>query len=218
MFRSALRLAIPLTVPLPSLVVEAPPDVLMTRPSGYHNRPSCEASHGCYTPFKVYPRVPRSVRRVIKRRKKLYEVLDHFGNALAIVETVARALEAAENDQKCSAVGAEIATLRQAVMAFRAGPPGTRPIYSAGDAMRAVDHRSVSLAFGAVLRIARTHAKLSQEDVAERADLDRTMPSLYERGLRQPTIGTLIALARALGCDPSALLQLTVARLREARP
>jgi len=50
---------------------------------------------------------------------KLYEVLDHFGKALAIVETVARALEAAENEQECSAVGAEIATLRQAVTAFR---------------------------------------------------------------------------------------------------
>ena len=83
--------------------------------------------------------------------------------------------------------------------------------------MRAVDHRSVSLAFRAVLRIARTDAKLSQEDVAERADLDRTMPSLYQRGLRQPTIGTLIARGWALGCDPSGLLQLTVARLREAR-
>jgi hypothetical protein len=51
---------------------------------------------------------------------KLYEVLDHFGKALAIIETVARALEAAENEQECSAIGAEIATLRQAVMAFRA--------------------------------------------------------------------------------------------------
>jgi hypothetical protein len=29
-------------------------------------------------------------------------------------------LEAAENDQECSAVGAEITTLRQAVIAFRA--------------------------------------------------------------------------------------------------
>jgi hypothetical protein len=53
-------------------------------------------------------------------KDKLYEVLDHFGKALAMVETVARALEAAENDEDCSAVGAEIATLRQAVIAFRA--------------------------------------------------------------------------------------------------
>jgi len=51
---------------------------------------------------------------------ELYEVLDRFGNALAIAETVARALEAAENDQLCSKIGAEIATLRQVVIAFRA--------------------------------------------------------------------------------------------------
>jgi hypothetical protein len=53
-------------------------------------------------------------------KTKLYEVLDDFGTALAMVETVSRALEAAENDQRCSAVGSEIVTLRQAVAAFRA--------------------------------------------------------------------------------------------------
>ena len=55
-----------------------------------------------------------------KDKEKLYEVLDHFGKALAIAQTVARALEAAENDHECGAVGAEIATLRLAVVAFRA--------------------------------------------------------------------------------------------------
>jgi len=81
--------------------------------------------------------------------------------------------------------------------------------------MSAVDHRAVALTFGEVLRIARAAALLSQEEIAERAGLDRTTPSLYERGLRQPTIATLIALGRALGCDPSVLVQMTVARLRE---
>jgi hypothetical protein len=51
---------------------------------------------------------------------KLYEVLDHFGKAVAIVETVARALEAAEGDLECAAVGSEITTIRQAVIALRA--------------------------------------------------------------------------------------------------
>jgi transcriptional regulator with XRE-family HTH domain len=82
--------------------------------------------------------------------------------------------------------------------------------------MSTVDHREVVAAFGAVLKIVRTDALLSQEDVAERAELDRTTRSLYERGLRQP-IATLIALARALGCAPAVLVQMTVGRL-ESRP
>jgi len=63
-------------------------------------------------------------------------------------------------------------------------------------------HQDVALAFGTVLRVIRTSSRLSQEAVAERAGLDRTTPSLYERGLRQPTIGSLIALAAALDCEP----------------
>jgi hypothetical protein len=50
----------------------------------------------------------------------LYEVLDQFSEALAIVETVARALHSAENDRECGNVGPEIATLRHAVEALRA--------------------------------------------------------------------------------------------------
>jgi hypothetical protein len=51
---------------------------------------------------------------------KLYEVLDHLGKAIAVVETVARALEAAEQDLECAAVGAEICTIRQAAIWLRA--------------------------------------------------------------------------------------------------
>jgi hypothetical protein len=50
----------------------------------------------------------------------LYDVLDHFSKALSIVETTARAFEAAENDGQCSGAGAEVATLRQGVLALRA--------------------------------------------------------------------------------------------------
>jgi hypothetical protein len=54
------------------------------------------------------------------RKTDLYEVLHHFSEALAIVQTVARALHAAENDLECPTIGAEIATLRQGVNALRA--------------------------------------------------------------------------------------------------
>ena len=50
----------------------------------------------------------------------LYDVLDQFSEALAIVETVARALHAAENDRECGTVGPEIATLHHAVEALLA--------------------------------------------------------------------------------------------------
>jgi transcriptional regulator with XRE-family HTH domain len=72
----------------------------------------------------------------------------------------------------------------------------------------------VALAFGAALKIAHTAARLSQEKLAELADLDRTTPSLYERGLRQPTVGTVIAIAEALKVDPVVLVQMTLDRLR----
>lgn len=49
-----------------------------------------------------------------------YEILHHFSEALAIVQTVSNALQASENDQGCPALGAEISTLRQGVTALRA--------------------------------------------------------------------------------------------------
>jgi transcriptional regulator with XRE-family HTH domain len=78
--------------------------------------------------------------------------------------------------------------------------------------------RHIARAFGAVLKQARTGAGLSQETLAERAELDRTTPSLYERGLRQPTLGTLLGLARALHLDPPVLVQRLVAQLRGEAP
>jgi hypothetical protein len=60
------------------------------------------------------------IEKSSNRALKLYDVLDHLGEALAIVETVSRALHAAENDQHCAYIGAEIAALRQGVVALRA--------------------------------------------------------------------------------------------------
>jgi hypothetical protein len=48
----------------------------------------------------------------------LWEVLHHFSEALAIVETVSHALQAAENSEECQSIGAEVATLRQGVDAL----------------------------------------------------------------------------------------------------
>ena len=76
-------------------------------------------------------------------------------------------------------------------------------------------HR-VARAFGAVLKIARKHRGLSQEELGEGADLDRTYPSLLERGLRTPTLTVLIEIARALNMEPAQLVSDTAERLRGA--
>jgi transcriptional regulator with XRE-family HTH domain len=73
--------------------------------------------------------------------------------------------------------------------------------------------RAVAIAFGAVVRTARTGAAMSQEDLAFEADLDRTYPSLLARGLREPGLGVVLTLGKALGIDPVLLVRMTAARL-----
>lgn len=80
--------------------------------------------------------------------------------------------------------------------------------------MSARDRHCVARAFGIVLRTARQGASFSQEDLAHEAGIDRTYPSLLERGLRQPTLAVVVSLAAALGIEPTILVQMTVARLR----
>jgi transcriptional regulator with XRE-family HTH domain len=64
----------------------------------------------------------------------------------------------------------------------------------------------ISMVFGQVLREQRLSRELSQEELALAADVDRTFVSQMERGIRQPTITTLIKLAGALGIQPSTLI------------
>jgi transcriptional regulator with XRE-family HTH domain len=66
--------------------------------------------------------------------------------------------------------------------------------------------RSVARAFGAVLKAARKAKGLSQEELAADAAIDRTYPSLLERGLREPTLTVLFQLGTALDCAPAALV------------
>ena len=56
----------------------------------------------------------------------------------------------------------------------------------------------IQITFGKILRKYRLQQKLSQEALAERADLDRTYISQIERGLKSPSFKTLIALSQAL--------------------
>ena len=73
--------------------------------------------------------------------------------------------------------------------------------------------KAVARAFGRVLREARTARGMSQEDLAGEADVDRTYPSLLERGLREPTLCVFFRLCRAVRQPPAALLDATLTQL-----
>jgi transcriptional regulator with XRE-family HTH domain len=60
--------------------------------------------------------------------------------------------------------------------------------------------------FGDNLKTMRESAGLSQERLAELADLDRTEVSLLERGKRMPRLDTIVALARGLDLHSSGEL------------
>lgn len=61
--------------------------------------------------------------------------------------------------------------------------------------------------FGIFLAAKRREAGLTQEDLAHWSGLHRTYIGGLERGERNPTVTTLLALAQGLGCSPSELLK-----------
>lgn len=69
------------------------------------------------------------------------------------------------------------------------------------------DRQRVATAFGKALRQAREHADLSQEELADRAKVDRTFVSRAESGKRQPALTTVFLLAKALGIRPALLIE-----------
>jgi transcriptional regulator with XRE-family HTH domain len=73
--------------------------------------------------------------------------------------------------------------------------------------------KTIPNAFGEVLRDYRTKARISQENLALKSDLDRTYISLLERGLRQPTLETLFRLASVLEVAPATMIARTSSRI-----
>ena len=65
-------------------------------------------------------------------------------------------------------------------------------------------HRALT-AFGSNLRSERVGKKLTQEKLAEKANLDPTYISGIERGVRNPSILIVVRIARALGTTVSIL-------------
>ena len=69
-------------------------------------------------------------------------------------------------------------------------------------------------AFGQVLKELRTKKKLSQEQLALSCDLDRTFISMLERGVRQPTLTSIIVIAKSLDVPAHQLVKLTTSYLK----
>jgi len=74
-----------------------------------------------------------------------------------------------------------------------------------------------AIAFGEVLKQWRRKAKLSQDALAEKADLERTFISFLERGERQPTLTTIIVISNALDKPANDMVKATLENLASAR-
>ena len=68
-------------------------------------------------------------------------------------------------------------------------------------------HDKILGSFGQSLARHRRAKELSQEALAERADLDRTYLSDIERGVRNPGIRNVVLIAKALGISAADLLK-----------
>ncbi|MBA3037174.1 MAG: helix-turn-helix transcriptional regulator [Desulfobacterium sp.] len=62
-------------------------------------------------------------------------------------------------------------------------------------------------AFGQSLRYFRTSLKISQERLSQESGLDRSYISLLERGLRQPSLTTILQVSKALNISSVELIQ-----------
>ncbi|HEX5051019.1 MAG TPA: helix-turn-helix transcriptional regulator [Planctomycetota bacterium] len=60
---------------------------------------------------------------------------------------------------------------------------------------------------GQAIRAVREQRGASQESLGFDSELDRTYISGVERGVRNPTIASLLRIAKALGTTPAKLLQ-----------
>lgn len=59
---------------------------------------------------------------------------------------------------------------------------------------------------GEELRKARLKAGMTQEELSFAAEVDRSYISQLERGLKSPTVDTLLRLCRALGASASRII------------
>ncbi|MGF6148776.1 anaerobic benzoate catabolism transcriptional regulator [Kingella potus] len=76
--------------------------------------------------------------------------------------------------------------------------------------------KTVAVAFGKTLRKLRKEAGLTQEQLAFEAELQRVYVSILELGRQQPSLETVLKLARGLNCPPGYLVELAAQEYRQA--
>jgi len=74
-----------------------------------------------------------------------------------------------------------------------------------------------AVAFGLVLRRLRTAADLTQEKLGFDSGLRRTYISILELGQQQPTLTTILKLAKPLGCSAADMVALVERELMGTR-
>lgn len=74
---------------------------------------------------------------------------------------------------------------------------------------------NVAGAFGAVLKALRTERKMTQEQLALEAGLQRKHISLLELGTMAPSLATALRLAKALNVEPGSLVSLVALKIDE---
>jgi transcriptional regulator with XRE-family HTH domain len=68
--------------------------------------------------------------------------------------------------------------------------------------------------FGLTLKELRVEAKMSQQVLADYAELERAFISTMERGIKQPTLTTLFKLATTLQISPSSIAEILQKRYK----
>lgn len=74
-----------------------------------------------------------------------------------------------------------------------------------------------NIAFGRALRKFRKAAKLTQEQLAFEAEIQRVYVSTLELGQQQPSLATIFKLAKGLGCGASELILETEKEMLEMK-
>lgn len=73
-----------------------------------------------------------------------------------------------------------------------------------------------SIAFGIVLRRLRIDSGLTQEQLGFEADLRRTYVSVLELGQQQPSLTTILKIAKALHISAAILMDLVETEIKQA--
>ncbi|PYD59432.1 hypothetical protein CFR73_11550 [Novacetimonas maltaceti] len=74
--------------------------------------------------------------------------------------------------------------------------------------IRTVTGEDPRVVLGRIIHRERIRFGISQEELADRAELDRTYISGMERGMRNPTFLVILRLARVLEISPAVLVEL----------